>query len=350
MNNLISLFMNYKISRLVEYGIFLYGEDSEFLRRIFKEYFSVYVDNYYYGIFYTVEDAVYSLDNLKEEFAGMEKELLDDYLQYELVEDNDEYQEHISGIRKLKDFSLEVLKIDSLDIEAREDITPSVEDFVSKNAFFKEHIGDQLSKFTKLVRESFQTIQKLLKLEDHFFEIKQKSFIECNEVYYLELDPHINILHNYRKSMVSRVYQEEGLERAKFECIVQKISLRILKSILEKKELPLFIIELRDDFIKRGKIIDEVYEFINNPLFRHYVSLGVSYNSYASQKEAFMEDFHFACIQDYSHINDIFQKTDNISKEGVFDYLIVSDYRYKDKDFFLNFESGAIKVLVFEEE
>lgn len=350
MNNLISIFMNYKISRLVEYGIFLYGEDNEFLRKIFREYFSVYVDNYYYGIFYTVEDTNYSLDNLKKEFDGLEKELLEDYLQYELVETNDEYQAHISGISKLKDFSLEVLKIDELDIKNREDIIPNVEEFISKNEFFRKHTEGQIPKFTKLVRESFQTIQKLLKLEDHFFEIKQESFVNHDDVYYLELDPHINILHNYRKSMVSRVYQEEGLERAKFECIVQKISLMILKSILEKTEVPLFIIELKDIFIKRGKIIDEVYEFINNPLFRHYVLLGVSYNSYTNQKEAFMEDFHFACIQDYSHISDIYQKTDNISKEGVFDYLIVSDYKYKDRDFFLQFESDALKVLVFEEE
>ena len=350
MNNLISIFMNYKIQRLVEYGIFLLGEDSPFLRKVFQEYFSVYVDNYYYHVFHTIDYGEYSKENLKLELKGLMEEMLEDYLQYELVESNEEYRSHTQHIRDLKDFSYKILEIDFLEISSKEEITSKVTEFVEKNSFFQEKIGDRLSKFIKLVRETYQTNHKLLSYEDHYFEAVKRSFVNHTDVYYYSLENHINILNHYRKSMVSRVYQEEGLDYGKFECMVQKISLMILKGILEHQELPIFIIECRDSFIKRGKIIDEVYDLINNPLFRHYVTLGVSYNIYSSQKDAFLEDFHFACIQDFSHINDVYTKLDTISKDGIFDYTIVSDYKYKDRDFFLQFESDAMKVLVFEEE
>ncbi len=350
MNNLISIFMNYKIERLVEYGVFLLDEDSPFIRKIFGEYFSVYVDNYYYHVFHTIDDGVYSDQNLKLELKGIMEEMLDDYLQYELVESNEDYQAHVHIIRKLKDFSYEVLKIDSLEISNREEVTSKVAEFVQNNSWFQKKIGDRLSKFTKLIRETFQTNHKLLSYEGHYFEVVKHSFEGHDDVYYYDLESRINILNHYRKSMVSRVYQEDGLAKAKLECMIQKISLKILKGFLEHQDLPIFIIELKDLFIKRGQIIDEVYDLIDNPLFRHYVTLGVSYNIYQSQKDAFLEDFHFACIQDFSHINDVYTKVDTISKDGIFDYTIVSDCKYKDRDFFLQYENEAMDVLVFEEE
>ena len=60
--------MNYKIQRLVEYGVFLLNEDSPFIRKVFHEYFALYVDNYYYHQFYTVDTTTYSLKNLLQEF------------------------------------------------------------------------------------------------------------------------------------------------------------------------------------------------------------------------------------------------------------------------------------------
>ena len=350
MNNLISLFMNYKIQRLVEYGIFLMDDDSPFLRKVMKEYFSIYVDNYYYNIFYTVDDTVYSDDNLLKEFQGIMEEMLQDYRQYELEESNEEYANHVQFIHTLKDFTLEVLKIDTLQIPSKEEINVIVEEFVNKNEFFKEKIGNRMSKFVKLVKDTFVANSKLLSHQDHYFEVFSRSFINHKEITYLELQHNIHILHNYRKSMVARVYLEEGLDKKKMECMIQKVSLMILKSVIEKKETPTFIINLSDSFIKRGKINDDIFNLIDNPLFRHYVYLGVSYNIYTSQNDAFSEDFHFACIQDFTHINDIYQKVDIINREGIFDYLIVSDCKYKDREYFLGYEGEGMKILVFEEE
>lgn len=350
MNNLISLFMNYKIQRLVEYELFLMDDESSFLRKVMNKYISLYIDNYYYNIFYTVEDNVYNEDNLKKEFQGLMEEMLDDYRQYELTESNEEYASHIKFIHLLKDYTLEVIKIDSLKFQEKEDIASIVEEFVNNNPFFKEKIGTRISKFIKLVKETFKVTNKLLHHQDHYFQVFNRSFVDCEDISYLELQHNVHVLHHYRKSMVARVYLKEGLENSKMECMIQKVSLMILRSILDKSNVSTFIISLSDSFIKRGKIDDEIYNLIDNPLFRRYVVLGVSYNTYINQKSAFSDDYSFACIQDFSHINDVFQKVEDIAGEGIFDYLVVSDYKYKDREFFLGYEGDKIKVLVFEEE
>lgn len=351
MNNLITIFMNYKIERLVQYGIFLLKEDTPFLRNVLKEYFTVYVDNYYYNVFHTIDDTKYTKENLEKEFTGIMQEMLYDYLEYELVESNEEYHNHVQSIKDLREICLEIIKIDSLEISRKEEVTPIVTNFINENEYFRKQIEEnRISKFAKLVRETFQNTTKLLHLEDHYFVLKQQSFCDEEKVKYFSLDSHINILHNYRKSMVTRVFNKDELDRQKMECIIQKVSLFILKNILEKKEVPTIIIELRDSFIKRGRIEDDIYNLLDNPLFRQYVVLGVSYNIYANQKDAFGDDFSFACIQDFVHINDIYQKIDTISKEGVFSYIVVSDYKYKDRDYFTKYENSALKILLFEED
>ena len=133
MNNLISIYLNYKIQRLIEYGIFLLEEDSPFIRKVFHEYFSIYVDNYYYNLFYTVETSSYSSEILAKEFQGIMVEMLDDYRQYELQESNQEYADHIQTIKSLKDFSLDILKIESLTIKNKEEIPEKVTTFGEEN-------------------------------------------------------------------------------------------------------------------------------------------------------------------------------------------------------------------------
>ena len=350
MDNLISVYMNYKIKRLIEYRILLFDDDSPFLRKVFREFFTLYVDNYYYHIFYTVDDSHYSLENLHQEFQGTMVEMLDDYKQYELSESNEEYDYHVKTIKDLKDFSLEVLKIDSLKINDKEEISSIVTSFVEDNDFYKNHIKNRLSKLISLVQKTYQVTNKLLNYKDNYYNLTERSFEKYNDVKFFELNYNIDILHNYRKTMITRVYLKEELFKEKIKCLIQKVSLHILRSILEHKKIPRFIIKIDDSFIKRGKIDPDIFSLIDNHLFRHYVCLAVTYNTYINQKNAFSEDFHFACLQDLSHINDIFQKIDTIEKEGIFDYLVISDYKYKDKEYLLNYEGNALKVLIFEEE
>jgi hypothetical protein len=82
MDNLINIFMNYKIQRLVKYSVLVYNKDSEFINNCFTQYFSTYVDNYYYGIFNTIDDDKYTRKNLELEFTGIMEEMLEEYRGY----------------------------------------------------------------------------------------------------------------------------------------------------------------------------------------------------------------------------------------------------------------------------
>ena len=201
-----------------------------------------------------------------------------------------------------------------------------------------------------MFQKNYHLINKIFNYQDHYYCLNEKSFEGCNDVKYFELDYHIDVLNNYRKTMITRVFFKDELFKDKIECLIQKLSLYILKNIVENKKMPRFIIKLDDSFIKRGKIDSNIFSLIDNHLFRHYVYLGVTYNTYVNQKDAFSEDFHFVCIQDFSHIHDIYKKIENIEKEGIFDYLVLSDYKYKDKEYLLNYEGKTLKILLFEED
>ena len=62
--------MNYKINRLTNYGVLVYHENSIFIKQVFKAYFKTYVDNYYYGVFNTIDE----LDDF--DIFGVKEELL----------------------------------------------------------------------------------------------------------------------------------------------------------------------------------------------------------------------------------------------------------------------------------
>ena len=350
MENLINVFMNYKINRLTEYAVLIYGEDFPFLRQVFEGYFRTYVDNYYYGIFNTIDDEHFNLKNLRAEFDGMAVEMLEDYKIYELQVSNEEYDLHCKLIRDVIPLCVEISRIDTLKYKNRDDISPVLSEFVGSNSLLSKEIDKKLPKLTSLVRETYQTCQKLLNYEDSYYVLSEKKFLDQKEMSFVVLDPNIKVLEVYRKAMIYKVYREKKFDLSKMECLIQKVSLSILKTFLNHKEIDSIFIELPDSIVSRGKIHDKMLALMDNPMFRKYVVISVHYNTYLDHKEAFFEDYHFACMQDFSHINDVYQKTDNIYKEGIFQYLIVEDCKYKDRDFFINYNSDTMKTLLFEEE
>ena len=132
--------------------------------------------------------------------------------------------------------------------------------------------------------------------------------------------------------------------------MIQKISYLLLCNLLEKREFKKIFIELPSEFVIRGKIDENLLRMIDNPLFQKYVYIGVPFSLYSSHRNTFAIDYHFACIQDFSHINDIYQKVEDIYQAAFSHYLIVSNCRWEDRDYFLEYENDVLTVLVFEEE
>lgn len=350
MNNLITLFMNNKIRCLIDYVLFLYNDNNEFVKDVARNYFSIYVDNYYYGIFHTIDDSNYSIDNLKLEFNGAMEEMLYNYSDHELEVSNEEYQKNCSIIRDLNDISYEVCGIDTLIYKDRDDVNDVVNKFLLKHKRLSDLLGNRLSKFITMVKSSYTLDNRLLNYKDNYFVLNKMFFISDKDIQFVNLNTNIKVLDTYKPNLVSKIYVDDRLDLKKLECLINKVALEILNKFINNEEIDKYIIEISDTLVARGKIEEKIMDLINNPLFQKYVILGVQYNTYLNHKGAFNIDYILACIQDFSHINDIYQKTENIFKEGIFNYLIVSDCREKDRDFFESYENEAMTALMFIEE
>ena len=186
MDNLINVFMNYKINRLIKYGTYIYDDDSDFVSKCFKAYFRTYVDNYYYGVFNTIEENVYNQRNLKLEFKGIKEEMLADYAGYELQVGNLEYVENRKIISELLDIAIEITKIDQLNYKDKDDIDSVVEKFISGVALLNDLVGKRLNKLISLVKETYSNTNKLLNMKDNYFSIEKLSFIKENNIKYTE--------------------------------------------------------------------------------------------------------------------------------------------------------------------
>lgn len=351
MNNLITVFMNYKVNRLVAYAKFMTENQDDFVQSVFREYFQTYVDNYYYHVFHTIDDdEEFSIDNLKKELKGIMEEMLYDYRSYEFVVSNEEYQSHCKAIRELNPICFEIIKIDALSFDSKDDVSVKINSFLDENTVLNDLVKDRRNKLISLVRETYQNSLKLLNYEENYYQIEEYHFEGKEDKVFYKLVPSIKALEVYRTTTIYKVYQHKDLGRLKTRCLIQKVSFFLLKNVLEKKKIPLIFIEFSDTVFHRGKIDDEIFDLIDNPLFRRYVIIGVSFPTYQAQEGAFVEDYQFACIQDFSHISDVYQKTDSIRQEGVFRYLIVSDCKYANREYFLGYHNESMEVLVFEEE
>lgn len=349
MNNLITVFMNYKLNRLIEYGVVVYQNESPFIRGVFGSYFQTYIDNYYYGIFNTIDDGTYSEETLKTEFDGIMEEMLYDYQEYEKKVSQEEYQNNVRIIKELKDIALLILPIDTLAINNVDEVEKVVTDYIQLCPLVGM-LGNRIDKLLRLVRDTYLMEQKILEFENTDFTINEKKFIERRDCIWFELVPSIKSLEGYRKGLIDKVNSDESLVMDKLECLIQMISHMLLKNFLEKKENRKIFISLDDTLIGRGSIDERVLSLVDNPMFQKYVYLAIPYSTYTRYRNAFTEDYHFACTQDFSHINDIYQKVEAVYSEGFSHFLIVTDYRDDDKDYFINYKNEVMSVLMFEEE
>lgn len=347
MDNLITVFMNHKINSLIKYGKLIYNRDDKFTNECLKAYFSTYIDNYYYNIFHTLNFDYYDDNNLELEFQGLMEEMLDEYLVYELQVSNSVYSKNVNCIKELKNICLEVVKLDKMNSNQLDDLVEETKKIINSSSLLKKLLVNKEKELLKLIKDNFQKQRKLLELKDNYFYLDYHKLKPTDEIHFVTLEKNIKVLDNYKKSITSKVFKDERLSLKKLECLINKLSLDILKKYLNNKPIQKTFLPIT---INHGKIPTSIIKLLDNPLFRKYVILGINYSNFLSQKDAFNLDYELGCIQDFSHINDVFSKTDSIYKEGIFNYLLVDGYKEQDKDFFINYENESLKILLFEEE
>ena len=258
--------MSYKTNYLIEYTLVIYNKENSFIKKVLQEYFNIYIDNYYYNIFHTIDNCKYNLNNLKLEFNGIMEEMLDEYKAYELEVSNNEYSKNIKIIKELNEISFEIIKLDKLSFKDKDNIDKVIEDFIKSNNLINNLIGDRSNKLISLVKKYYVKINKIENYKDEFFNIKTKSFHNKENYKYLYLDKNIKALNMYRIGLVNKVYRDEDFYYDKFSMLLKKISIYILTHFESiKNSNKLFFVEFSDKFINRGKIIDKVYKLIDNP-------------------------------------------------------------------------------------
>ena len=357
MNNLINVFMEFKIKYFLDCTKLLYSSPHRFVNKCIREYYSTYIDNYYYYTYNTLDSSTtYSEENLNKEFTGIMEEMLDDYKDFELVDSNEVYNTSIDSIKKFKDICFEIVKLDHLEYENNDDLKIKVSDFFKNNEVLSRYIKDEekdIATLIKYTKDYKNTIKKILNYEDNNFSIKRTKYEDCDDKFYVTLDykyDNIKSINKYRKGYVDNVFKKDDrLNTRKFTCLVNKILFQLLRDTINNEQNYYFI--SIDDFIfYKDRIINSIYNIMDNPLFRKYVILCCDFHTYLSHKSIFEEDFQFGCKQKFERVSDIYKKTNSIYQEGVFNYLVVLNCRDKDREYFQKFKADGMEILLIEED
>ena len=90
---------------------------------------------------------------------------------------------------------------------------------------------------------------------------------------------------------------------------------------------------------------------LNNPFLKRYLVIGVSHNNYISCQSLFRKyKFSLACIQDFSHINDVNNKLTSLDMSNIYKYIIVSNYKSKDLDDIVKYGCVNLESVLFSKE
>ena len=132
-------------------------------------------------------------------------------------------------------------------------------------------------------------------------------------------------------------------------CLLNKILYQLLQDTINN-EKNYYFISIDDNVFYKDRIINAIYNLMDNPLFRKYVVLCCDFHTYLSHKNVFEEDFVFACKQKFRRVSDIYKKVNSIYTEGVFNYLVVMDCKENDRNFFKEYKADGMEVLLIKED
>ena len=127
----------------------------------------------------------------------------------------------------------------------------------------------------------------------------------------------------------------------------------VLEKLIKKEEIGNYIVIIPDEIWTRKQKMEELYELLEDKILKEHILLGITYNTIIASKtiqEKRKEKYKFICLQDFTHINDIPTKINNIDTSNLFDYLMVTSYKDKDFKEFENIEVTTMKGILFSKE
>jgi len=342
MNNLINVYMNYLTKSMVKIALVCF-KDEDFVRGRIERFVKTYIDNRYYNIFHTVSDnSVYNEKVLKKEFAGLLVELLEDYKDYELLEDNKKYVENLDIINKINDFAFDLVKVDDLKFDNNYH-------HYTGNIFSKYNVN--IKYINKIMKKLVDRTNKILSFEDRYFTMNYDKISNVDNCMMLRIDHKINILNDYRWVLIDRVYCDDRLNIDKLIVSLQKFSLFLLNEVLNNRVISnKYYLNLGNNFIVRKNINQTLSMILDNPLLRKYLILVIPFDVLSVNRELIDSLGYELCVNiNLEHVNDISVKLDSAVNMRCSD-ILVSGYKQKDYDYIKNYKTASEKSLLIYEE
>lgn len=352
-DNLMDYYMNYKTSRLKKYGLTIMHSNDEFLSKTFERYIRTYINSYYYLIFDTVKANNCTDDILRLELDGKRLEMLDELLIYELIDSNEIYNLKKDYVNNSLEVVLFLIALDRMRFSSKEEVSIKLNQLLLVCPSIKERLGTKLSRLEMLVKDTFSTLNKFLSNTDDYYLLDYQLYKDRDDLVKVIMLPNIKMLQeNYKRTLLERVYREDKLKREKFDLLVKKyVKQFIIDSYNSKRIYNKYFIELDDYLFNNKKDIDYFLSMLNNPFIKRYLVLCVSNNNYISCQSIFRKyKFSLACIQDFTHINDISTKLSNIDTGNIYDFVIVSSYKSKDLDEIMKYTCVNLEGILFNKE
>lgn len=350
--NLITKYLTYKKKRLASYGLALYSDLDyrSYILECLQKYINNYIEVIYHQELETLDKIdVVTRDIINIEQEGMRLELLDALATREILETNEGYKKKQEIVNITKEVVQLIISFDQTNV-TEQNIKVVIERLTrKKNIPFRESAKTD---WIKAWQETKKQEAKLLEPKENFL-IQETPYQEDNSIKEITVLPHLKQLEIYKKSLIERVYQEEKVTYEKIKLSLILLNQKMLKRIIEKKKLGTYIINIPEEIWSNKENIKELFSLLDDKILKEHIVLGISYNTLINSKayqEKQKKKFQFACLQDFTHINDIPAKIDSIDTPNLFSYLIVTGYKGKDLQELQKQEPVNMKAILFSKE
>lgn len=352
-DNLMDSYMDYKTNRLKKYGLVIMHSHDEFLEAVLEKYIRTYINSYYYQIFDTVKTNICDDEVIKLELDGKRLEMLDDLAIYELIDNNEIYELKRSFINESLEVALFLILLDRERFDSKEIISERLNQLLYYCPGIKEKLGTKVAKLEMLLKETYNTLNNFFKKNDNYYVLDYQLYKDRTDLVKVVMFPAITMLQdNYKKSLLERVYREDKIKKEKLDLLIKKFVKQLIVDIYNGKRIyEKYFIELDDYLFNNKKDIDKFLKMLDNPFVKRYLVLGVSHNSYMRSLNMFKKySFSIACIQDFSHINDVNNKLNSLDTSNIYDYVIISFYKSRDLDTLMKYTCINLEGILFNKE
>jgi hypothetical protein len=343
MKNIIQTYFDFKINILVSLTLICFDDEKdnkEFITECLERFYRCYINDIYYHESTTIDHIDFVNEEiLKQEFEGVKLELIQELTEKEITIENEEFTHKKELIEKCFEKALVICDFNDFYYE---DESKEKYNLMLRRAGI-DYVEGKI-KFANIIRYSNRREDKFFGGENEFFDL---SFLRIdNNFYEVRLLQRIKtLITNYNPGLVNEVFEKEEFSTMRYEVLLQSLVKIILRNVFNNTLNDKYIIRIEDDMFKKGKF--KFRKLIDDNIIRENMYLGTSFNKYKERKQFFDNiKFKLVCFEDFSHINNIYDKLNAIETSHAFEYLYI--YNYKDKDYqdLCKYSSNTMNIII----